>query len=182
MPASVWEPGIILSFRYKIISHIAKGGNGVVCLARDLIEDETRVLKIFRSENQTHDTLGSFFQESQNARHFIHPNIVRTYGGGLDGTVFYIVQDWICGIDLLNYEYQIGSLTLSQVCYITLKICDAMAFIWENFRVLHRDIKPENILIDKDGEILYRHLGTIKPDDLKKVIMDELTPYFQPRK
>ena len=36
---------------------------------------------------------------------------------------------------------------------------------------------PYTVLVDGQGKVLYRHSGTIDPEELKKVILDTLTPY-----
>ena len=41
---------------------------------------------------------------------------------------------------------------------------------------------PYTLLVDNDGNILYRKTGMIDPAEVKKHIMNELTPYWQPRK
>jgi serine/threonine protein kinase len=159
VPDSPWSPGAVLGFRYAIIRAIGRGGHGYVCLCRDLIEDHTCVLKIFHRQSLKKEVIESFYKEAEIARAFIHPNIVRTYGGSIDGRVLYLVQDWICGLDLVQYEKKIGRFTINQLMFILLKCCRALKYMWENHQMLHRDIKPENLLLNHQGEVFLTDFG-----------------------
>lgn len=163
VPQKVSENGVILSYRYQIIREIGKGGHGVVCLARDILEEKNYVIKIFFKEGINAELVKPFLQEAQMARQFIHPNIVRTLGGNVDGDALYIIQSWVCGVDLLKYEREIGRITTRQACYIMAKIADALDFIWQNFSIIHRDIKPENILLDTEGNVFLTDFGIMAP-------------------
>jgi eukaryotic-like serine/threonine-protein kinase len=158
-PESPWSPGAILGFRYAVIQAIGRGGHGYVCLCRDLLEDHTCVLKIFHHELLTKEIIDSFYNEAQLARDFGHPNIVRTYGGSIDGDTLYIVQDWICGLDLVHYEKKVCRLTINQLMYILKTCCQALQYMWENHQLIHRDIKPENILLSHRGEVFLTDFG-----------------------
>ena len=162
-PKDPWTPGVVLGFRYKIIQEIGKGGHGVICLVRDILEEKNYAIKVFYASSLNEERAKSFLQEAQFARNFVHANIVRTYGGGSDGNVFYIIQSWICGVDLIRYEKNIGKFSVEQACYIMLKIANALQFIWDNFSIIHRDIKPANILIDVNGTVLLTDFGIMMP-------------------
>lgn len=181
VPDSPWSPGAILGFRYKVIEIIGRGGHGYVCICRDLIDDQNCVLKIYHRAKLKPHVLESFLLEAETARQFIHPNIVRTYGGNVDGNVLYIVQDWICGLDLTRYERKIGQFTLNQLMYIMLRATKALKYLWENFETVHRDIKPENILLNHHGEVYLTDFGimtkTLEKDDAEKLFC---TPEYVP--
>ena len=181
VPESPWSPRAILGFRYKIIEIIGRGGHGYVCICRDLIDDQNCVLKIYHREKLKPHVLDSFMLEAESAKKFIHPNIVRTYGGNVDGTVLYIVQDWICGLDLVKYERKIAPFTLNQLMYIMLRVSKALKYIWESFETVHRDIKPENIMLNHLGEVFLTDFGimskALDKDDNEKLFC---TPEYVP--
>lgn len=181
IPEHPWSPKAILGFRYKVIETIGRGGHGYVCICRDLIDDLNVVLKIYHREKLKPHVIDSFMLEAETAKDFIHPNIVRTYGGNVDGTVLYIVQDWICGMDLIRYERKVGDFTLNQLMYILLRTTKALQYLWDNFETVHRDIKPENIMMNHLGEVFLADFGimtkALEQDDSEKLFC---TPEYVP--
>ena len=181
VPDYPWSPKSILGFRYKVVEIIGRGGHGYVCICRDLIDDKNCVLKIYHRAKLKPHVLESFLLEAESAKKFIHPNIVRTYGGNVDGTVLYIVQDWVCGMDLIKYERKIGRFTLNQLMYIMLRSAKALKYLWENFEIVHRDIKPENIMLNHLGEVFLTDFG-IMTEALEQDTNEKLfcTPEYVP--
>jgi eukaryotic-like serine/threonine-protein kinase len=123
----------------------------------------------------------AFLNEAIQVRNFAHPNIVTTYGGDIDGDIYYIVQEWICGFDLANYEDKIARFTLPQLLFIMLKTTEALEYMWTNFKFVHRDIKPENILINNKGRVILTDFGIMSPE-LECDMNDSLqcTPHYVP--
>ncbi|MCM8540677.1 MAG: serine/threonine protein kinase [Lentisphaeraceae bacterium] len=181
IPEFPWSQKAILGFRYKIIEAIGRGGHGYVCICRDLIDDLNVVLKIYHREKLKPHVIDSFMLEAEDAKKFNHPNIVKSYGGNVDGTVLYIVQDWICGMDLVKYQRKIGDFTLNQLMYILLKVTKALKYLWEDFEIVHRDIKPENIMLNHLGEVFLTDFGimtkTLEKDDSEQLFC---TPEYVP--
>ena len=163
-----WSKGAILGYRYKVIDKIARGGHGIICLARDIFEEKNRVLKIFVNESFDQENIETIIREAELSKKFVHPNLVQTFGGNIDGDVFYIVQEWVPGIDLYKFSRAYGKLTCDEAAYVILKMCDAMDYLWLNFSILHRDIKPENIMLDTEGNVILTDFGIMSPSYIKE--------------
>lgn len=81
-----------------------------------------------------------------------HDKIVKCYGWCEDPINYYIVLNYVDGLDvydLINSGVPVFYNTIRN--YLS-QLLDVLSYLKEN-RVLHRDIKPENVLIDSDDNI-----------------------------
>eukprot|EP00879_Flechtneria_rotunda_P007768 GHRR01008141.1.p1 GENE.GHRR01008141.1~~GHRR01008141.1.p1 ORF type:complete len:486 (+),score=123.48 GHRR01008141.1:1274-2731(+) len=82
-----------------------------------------------------------------------HPNIVRCYGGNLEGCNPFIVEE-LCEyslekiVDYFKEKHGTG-LPLKGVLHKGLDVARALSFLHPS--IVHRDLKPQNVLIDCQG-------------------------------
>jgi serine/threonine protein kinase len=83
-----------------------------------------------------------------------HKNIIKYMGSYQDDNNFYIVLEYIKGLDLYEYIQSLSEKRLSTNTAIKYAkdIIEAIMYCHSK-NVIHRDIKPENILIDKKTNI-----------------------------
>ncbi|NTV90753.1 MAG: Stk1 family PASTA domain-containing Ser/Thr kinase, partial [Clostridiales bacterium] len=79
-----------------------------------------------------------------------HPNIVSIFDVGHEGSVHYIVMEYVDGITLKDYITENGTLDWREATGIAIQICSAIEHAHKN-NIIHRDIKPHNILLTKEG-------------------------------
>ena len=103
---------------------------------------------------------GRFEQEGQLLARLHHPNIVAVHDSGRAGEFFYLLMEYVDGVNL-RQAMRSSRFTPAQALAIVPHICDALQFAHEE-GVLHRDIKPENILLDGKGRVKLADFGIAK--------------------
>eukprot|EP00879_Flechtneria_rotunda_P018025 GHRR01018891.1.p1 GENE.GHRR01018891.1~~GHRR01018891.1.p1 ORF type:complete len:1346 (+),score=395.98 GHRR01018891.1:182-4219(+) len=99
------------------------------------------------------ETLRSFREELSIMAKLLHPNILRCYGGNLEGANPFIVTELCeCGLDKMigHYKRKYGTgLPLKATLTVGLHVASALWFLHPS--IVHRDLKPQNVLLDLHG-------------------------------
>ncbi|MGJ8640624.1 MAG: serine/threonine-protein kinase [Opitutaceae bacterium] len=144
--------------QFEIAECLGQGGMGVVYKARQKSLNRWVAIKILSPEKVGDGKFADrFTREAQTLAQLNHKNIVTIFDYGEVEGLYYIVMEFIDGInlrDLLND----GQLQSDQALRIVTPICEALQYA-HNKGIVHRDIKPENILIDHDGRIKVADFG-----------------------
>ena len=145
----------------EILELLGRGGMGVVYKARQLSLDRLVALKILPAERfgSGHFT-ERFTQEARALARLNHPNIVAVYDFGQADGLFYLLMEYVDGLNLRQLERS-GGVTPQEALTIIPAICDALQYA-HNLGIVHRDIKPENILLDHDGRVKIADFGLAK--------------------
>ncbi len=153
---------------FRIQRLIGAGGMGEVYLARQLSLDRDVALKIFAPEAMgDRDRVRSFLNEVRLLARLEHPNIVTAHEAGEDGGVLYMAMAFVNGDPLDALIEKGGPVPEKRALQIARKIAGALAYAWNEHRLLHRDIKPSNILLDAHGEPKLADLGLSRTADLR---------------
>jgi tRNA A-37 threonylcarbamoyl transferase component Bud32 len=145
----------------EILEMIGAGGMGAVFKARQPKLDRFVALKIL-SESLAEDPAFAerFSREARMLARLNHPGIVTVYDFGKEGELFYLMMEYVDGVNLRE-AMAAGTFSASEALAIVPKICEALQFAHET-GVLHRDIKPENILLDERGRVKIADFGIAK--------------------
>ncbi len=103
---------------------------------------------------------GRFEREARLLARLSHPNIVSVYDYGQAGEFFYLLMEYVDGVNL-RQAMRAGRFDPRQALAIVPRICDALQYAHDE-GVLHRDIKPENILLDAKGRVKLVDFGIAK--------------------
>ena len=88
----------VLSGRYRILRHLARGGMAEVYLAHDELLDRPVAVKVLFPElAEDNSFVERFRREAQSAARLNHPNIVSVYDFGEDQDALYIVMEYVEG-------------------------------------------------------------------------------------
>lgn len=138
---------------YKMLDHLADGGNGNVWKAK--CNNEIVAIKLLgRKEMEDHKKVARFNQEIKFSKKHTHKNIIRVYDSGeFDDRLFYVMPLY----DKTLRDIIQGEISISQIFNYILQICEGINFI-HNKGVIHRDIKPENIILGGE-EVVIADLG-----------------------
>ncbi len=142
--------GMKLAGRYKILHSLGGGGMAVVYKAKDLLIDRYVAVKVMNN-SLVHDQnfIRRFFREAKAAGSLSHPNIVSVYDVGREGSIYYMVMEYVQGPSLIQLIKKEGPLSPEKAVYIASQICDGLSHA-HRYGIIHRDIKPHNILVDQD--------------------------------
>jgi len=145
----------------EIIELIGCGGMGAVYKARQPRLDRYVALKILPpSLGADAGFAERFGREARVLARLNHPNIVTVYDFGQSAGLFYLLMEFIDGLNL-RQAMQAARFSPRQALLLVPKICEALQFAHDE-GILHRDIKPENILLDSRGRLKIADFGIAK--------------------
>ena len=145
----------------EILELIGHGGMGVVYKARQPRLDRLVALKLLPQSLAADAAFAERFnREARVLARLNHPNIVTVHDFGQSGGFFYLLMEFVDGVNL-RQAMQAGRFTPQQAMMLVPKICEALQFAHDE-GILHRDIKPENILLDTRGRVKIADFGIAK--------------------
>lgn len=147
--------------RYEVVRELARGGMGVVYLARHAELGREVALKVMRGSAGDKGMVQRFIVEAQTVAQLDHPNIVRVHEVGKEGEDPFLVMDLIEGESLEEKIKRQGTLPNREVGEIGRALAEALEHAHER-SIIHRDVKPANILIDGEGRPLLTDFGLAK--------------------
>jgi len=145
----------------EILEFIGQGGMGIVFKARQPKLDRFVALKLLPQKPGADPSFCERFnREARVLARLSHPNIVAVHDFGEAGPFFYLLMEFVDGVNL-RQALKAGRFSSTQALALVPKICDALQYAHEE-GVLHRDIKPENLLLDARGRLKIADFGIAK--------------------
>jgi len=145
----------------EIIELIGQGGIGFVYKARQPKRDRFVALKILPGSLSRDPAFAErFAREGRLLARLNHPNIVTVYDFGQANGFFYLLIEYVEGVNLWQ-GMRASRFTPEQALMLVPSICAALQYAHDE-GVLHRDIKPENILLDTKRRIKITDFGIAK--------------------
>ncbi|OYP34183.1 serine/threonine-protein kinase [Rhodopirellula sp. MGV] len=146
---------------YEIVREIARGGMGVVFLAKQQPLNRFVALKMILESNVANDAERKRFEnEARAAGALDHPGIVPVYEVGSHDGCPYFSMGYVDGKSLAA-TLQDGPLHPTHAARIAQAVATAIAHAHDQ-GIIHRDIKPANILIDREGNPRLTDFGVCK--------------------
>ena len=144
--------------QFEILACLGRGGMGVVYKARQKSLNRLVALKILAPERERDARFAErFAREAELLAKLSHPHIVTIHDFGETAGLFYIVMEFVDGVNLRDLIRE-GKLEARQALAIVPPICEALQYAHEK-GVVHRDIKPENLLLDREGRVKIADFG-----------------------
>lgn len=136
--------------RYKLLSHVAEGGMGVVYRAEHVLSRKKLAIKILHPHLcHGRQAVERFRREVSAAAEIDHPGIVQVFDAGVDTDgSFYMAMELLEGESLGHRTRREWPGTRTAVDLI-LGMCEPLARAHEKGFV-HRDLKPDNVFIARD--------------------------------
>ncbi|MEE8456594.1 MAG: Stk1 family PASTA domain-containing Ser/Thr kinase [Acidimicrobiia bacterium] len=155
----------ILSGRYRIVRHLARGGMADVFEAEDTLLNRPVAVKLLHANFASdHAFVARFRREAQAAANLSHPNIVAIYDWGQDEDTYFMVMELIRGRTLREIVKSEGPLLARRSAEIAAEAAAALSIAHQH-GVFHRDIKPGNIMITEDGTVKVTDFGIARALD-----------------
>ncbi len=148
-----------LADRYRLVSHLARGGMSDVYLAVDLALGRRVAVKLLpRSHSEDDSFVRRFRREAQSAANLNHPNIVGIYDWGEAEGAYFMVMELVEGDCLRDVIREGMPMPPRRAVEIARQVVLALA-IAHRLGVIHRDVKPGNIMLTPDGTVKVADFG-----------------------
>jgi hypothetical protein len=145
--------------KYELVECVGRGAWGAVYRARHTNLDQTVAVKVLDTSRWPGpQTVDRFAEEWRAMGKLCHPNIVRATDAGEDRGFYYLVMEFVDGLDAAKLLRQIGPLPVTDACEIVLQAALALQFAHEQ-SLVHRDVKPSNLLLTAGGTVKLADLG-----------------------
>ena len=149
----------VFAGRYHVIEKVGTGGMAEVFKAHDATLNRVVAIKTMLPQYASDTTFAARFrQEAQAAAHLSSPYIVSIYDWGKDNDTYFIVMEYIPGVNLKAAIEQHGAINPHKVAEIGSQVCSALS-VAHSYNIIHRDIKPHNIMIKPDGNAVVMDFG-----------------------
>jgi serine/threonine protein kinase len=145
--------------KYKVLERLGFGGTGTVYLCEHLMvrrKVAVKVLPAAKADNPA--ALGRFYREARAAGVLDHPNLVKCHDIDQDGSLHFLVMDFVDGSSLQTIVTKFGPLPVERAAHSVRQAARGLQHAHEA-GLVHRDIKPANILLDRKGTIRVLDLG-----------------------
>ena len=164
--------------RYRITERIAAGGMAEVFkgVAESLqgFRKNVAIKRILPNLTKNQKFVTMFLDEARLSLFLQHANIVQVFDIGRADDTYFIVMEFVDGVDLkaiLEWRRRIRKrLTVGQTLYMIMEVCKGLAYAHDLLNpetgrplgIVHRDISPANVLISRNGEIKLADFGLAK--------------------
>jgi serine/threonine protein kinase len=115
-------------------------------------------IKVLPLHKTNPEAIANFMREIRTQAQLDHPNLVRAYDAGREGSINYLVVEYVPGVDLRRLVRTEGRLTQRQAASVILQAARGLDYAHKR-GLVHRDIKPGNILVTSEGIAKVSDLG-----------------------
>lgn len=172
---------IFNEIHYEMVRKIAEGGMGYVYEACQRGAGQFRktvAVKLIREEYSTiPEFQNNFIGEARLVADLVHTNIVQTYHLGMIGGQYFMVMEYVNGVNLeqfLDRHIALGkSIPVELAAFIVSRIARGLAYAHDKrgrdgrlLGIVHRDIGPKNIMLAYEGDVKLTDFGIAKALDL----------------
>ena len=167
-----WQAGQLLAGRsvfylgkYRLIELLGRGGMGNVFLGQHVTMNRRVALKIIsRQVGKDHASLDRFLAEARAVASLDHPNIVQAYNVDNEGDRYYLVMEYVEGLDLQRLVELEGPLDCERAADYVRQAADGLEHAHQR-NMIHCDIKPSNLLVNSQGVVKILDMGLARLTD-----------------
>ncbi|MDP1579205.1 MAG: serine/threonine-protein kinase [Candidatus Didemnitutus sp.] len=168
---------IFNELHYEMTRKISEGGMGVVYEAVQRGTGQFRkvvAIKLIRNEySSILEFQKNFIGEARLVADLIHTNIVQTYHLGQISGQYFMVMEFVSGVNLEQFLERHTALRrplpIDLAAFIVSRICRGLAYAHAKcdregrlLGIVHRDVNPKNIMIAHEGDVKLTDFGIAK--------------------
>lgn len=163
--------------KYSIISKLDAGGMAEVWKGKATslrgFEKLVAIKRVLPDLAKKDNFINMFLDEARLSLHLNHANVVQTFDIGTSDGAYFIVMEWVDGMNLKGILESIklngDRIPLEQAVFIGVEVCKGLYHAHRRhtpdgqpLNIVHRDISPPNLLISREGEVKVVDFGLAK--------------------
>lgn len=155
----------VVGGRYYVLKQIGSGGHSDVYKVRDVYLGTFFAMKRYiTSDPANKDNLLEGMEKELNVlRHCSHPVLPKIFNLIKEEESFFLIMEYIEGINLKAYVVQNGVMKKKMLKNIMEQVCGGLYYLHSlEPSIIYRDLKPSNIILKDDGSIKLIDFGIAK--------------------
>lgn len=145
--------GTVLKHRYTVEEKIADGNLFTVYKCEDKIDNRPVAAKVLLPQYASNRMFAErILVEARAMIGISHPGIVEVYDCGEEDGNYYVIMEYVRGVDLRERIRRNAPFSLSTTVDLGIAVCDVLDFAHKRGFV-HSDLRPGNILVTPEGQI-----------------------------
>ncbi len=161
-----WQAGQLLAGRstfflgkYKLIELLGRGGMGSVFLGEHIMMNRRVAIKVLGKQlGREPGSLERFLSEARAIAALDHPNIVHAYNVDQEGDRYYIVMEYVDGVNLEQMVKRNGPLDCALAAEFVRQAAEGLAHAHKQ-EIVHCDIKPSNLVVNNQRVLKILDMG-----------------------
>jgi serine/threonine-protein kinase len=157
--------------RYRILGEIGVGGMALVHRAhQDSLGRDVAIKQLKSDYVHEPQVAVRFEREALSIAALAHENIIHIYDFIKDRDDYYMVLEFVEGIDLYDLLDRASRLPADVALVVALGVARALEYA--HYRgVIHRDIKPANVILSKRGEVKLMDFGIARDEAFQEMTL-----------
>ena len=135
--------------RFELRGELGRGAQATVWLGYDPRLQREVAVKVINPDADA-ASVAQWLDEARAVSRLAHPNIVPVFEADQDGSVSFMVFEYVTGPTLTDLLKKRGKLPEREAAALMRDVLDAIATAHAQ-GIVHRDLKPSNILLDAQG-------------------------------
>lgn len=154
-----WRGFLVAGGKYKLLQLLGVGGMGKVYLCEHVRMKRLVALKVLPLDQlKEPGAVERFNREAIAAAALNHPNIVKAHDIDQDGSLHFLVLEYVDGTSLHEIVKKHGPLVVPRACHYIAQAAHGLQHAHESGWI-HRDVKPGNLLLDRTGTVKILDMG-----------------------
>jgi len=161
-----WQAGQLLAGRstfflgkYKLIELLGRGGMGSVFLGEHIMMNRRVAIKVLGKQvGREPGSLERFLSEARAIAALDHPNIVHAYNVDQEGDRYYIVMEYVDGVNLEQMVKRDDPLDCALAADFVRQAAEGLAHAHKQ-EIVHCDIKPSNLVVNNQRVLKILDMG-----------------------
>lgn len=150
---------------YVILDLVGKGGMGLVFKGKHKHLQRVVALKVLPPDAiSSPHAVKRFQQELVALGKLQHPNIVVAHDARVAGGVYFMVMEYVPGMDLSKFVKKHGNLPVATAVNYLIQAAEGLDCAHDH-GIVHRDVKPQNLMITPEGKVKVFDLGLARLHD-----------------
>lgn len=155
----------VVGGRYYVLSLLGKGGFSTVYKVKDIQSGDIYALKQYVTSDPANKKklMEGMEKELGVLKYTSHPVLPKLYNIIKEDDRFFLIMEYVEGINLKKYIEISGKLKHNQLISIMEQVCSGLYYLHSmEPPVVYRDLKPSNIILKENGKVKLIDFGIAK--------------------